>query len=61
MRSIEDKSEIAIQMAEEFLTSGQRKALNLKDIGDNVVQKAWEQAGILHGGRRRRRKTCSQA
>ena len=38
MRSIEEKREIASQMAEEYLTPGQRKALNLKDIGDSVVQ-----------------------
>ena len=57
MHSIEEKREIASQMAEEYLTPGQRKALNLKDIGDSVVQKAWEQAKSQHGGRRRRRKT----
>ena len=57
MRSIEEKREIASQMAEEYLTPGQRKALNLKDIGDSVVQKAWERADVQHGGRRRRRKT----
>ena len=57
MRSIEEKREIASQMAEEYLTPVQRKALNLKDIGDSVVQKAWEQARSQHGGRRRRRKT----
>ena len=58
MRSIEEKRKIASQMAEKYLTPDQREALNLKDIDDNVVQKAWKRAFPgQHGGRRRRRKT----
>ena len=58
MRSIEEKRKIASQMAEKYLTSDQREALNLKDIDDSVVQNAWKRAfPDQHGGRRRRRKT----
>ena len=53
MRSIEEKREIASQMAEEYLTPGQRKALNLKDIGDSVVQRKTRRRRKKKGRRRR--------